>query len=744
MAYDPLTKVDDGLSGSRRPYDVCIVFSYKTDSRVKYGTELDQDNVHLIDPTETESSVMHMWEMRRNTVVRALQGAGLDTKCIYSRDRDEIFCKVGASDEKLAEIAQLTKYKLRLKEEYESAYAEYRKDYVGTPPHYEDRRIVSHLFTPGDGGSPFRSVDRIRLIDRCIRSSDKGCAGVDMADMRRKIPKEKLKQEGLATSRGCCSCISEPSTYPGAVADYFPLAESAMVAGIHTKWYEVLNPHNKLDQVRDYFGEAVAFYWLWIGYMMKALAVLAVLGLGALFIELFAQTPNNFTAMPFSVCAGIWAVSVVHFWRRVAATRALSWGTLDLDDELLPPRKEFYGEKRINPVTERPELHYDWTGRIPAFIFSGVILAGSIVGLLLITLLLFAVRHMMHRGLWLFPHSPNAPLYFQFFNAILVEILNFQFSKMAKWRTEQENHRTDKDFQTHLLGKTMAFKFFNSYISLYYIAFFKGHDHQTPFPAPYDVYPKLRCRHNDCMVDLSSQLVCFMVVRMIFANLYEIIAPKVASCWESFWEDRALRGLAGGSKIVMFMGMSSMETQSKKVKPEMYEEMEELLITYGYCVLFVVAAPWMPFVVLVGCMIETALDKVKLFRLVQRPWPELVGHHEPWDTAFDLMGGAAMFTNIALVVFGSDQFDGYSRSDKITWFFVLENALLALRVAISVMLPARPADVAHVHQKHQLVVQKHLDCVETALDGTFFEDTAVTSKVLIMDRDEAEDDEEDF
>ena len=31
----------------------------------------------------------------------------------------------------------------------------------------------------------------------------------------------------------------------------------------------------------------------------------------------------------------------------------------------------------------------------------------------------------------------------------------------------------------------------------------------------------------------------------------------------------------------------------------------------------------------------------------------------------------------------------------------------------------------------QLVVQKHLDCVETALDGTFFEDTAVTSKVLV-------------
>ena len=74
-------------------------------------------------------------------------------------------------------------------------------------------------------------------------------------------------------------------------------------------------------------------------------------------------------------------------------------------------------------------LHFE---HLELILAGGVILAGSIVGLLLITLLLFAVRHMMHRGLWLFPHSPNAPLYFQFFNAILVEILNFQFSKVTE------------------------------------------------------------------------------------------------------------------------------------------------------------------------------------------------------------------------------------------------------------------------------------------------------------------------
>merc|ERR1719359_1326054 len=142
---------------------------------------------------------------------------------------------------------------------------------------------------------------------------------------------------------------------------------------------------------------------------------------------------------------------------------------------------------------------------------------------------LFLLRHMMHNNF----HNPNAPLIFQFINAIMVEFNNAQFTKTAKLMTDRENHRTDQDYQTHLLGKTMVFKFFNSYVSLYYIAFFTGHD---TFLGP-----KLRCRHNDCMVDLSSQLVCFMIVRMIFANLFEILAPKVTAMYENYLEDKSMR-----------------------------------------------------------------------------------------------------------------------------------------------------------------------------------------------------------
>jgi hypothetical protein len=742
MAYDPLRSAADldGLGGGdapRRTYDVCVVFSYKTRANVRYGDEVDVTNKFLKDAGETEQSVMHMWEMRRNTVVKALQAAGLETKCIYSRDRDEVFCKVGASDEKLQELAQLMKYKLRLKDEYESAYAEYRRDYVGTPPLYEDRRIVSHLFATdhsgSSGGSVFRPVDRIRLIDRCIRSSDKGCAAVDVAEMMRPIQKEQIAAEGLATSGGLCGVVLDAlGSYPGAVADYFPLAENGAVAGLAGSPLEVLQPSHKLEAVRDYFGESVAFYWLWVFFMMKAVALLALLGLFPYFIELFTQTPNNFTELPFCLGACLVLALTVHFWRRAAATQALKWGTLDMEMEHQPPRKEFFGEKRINPVTERPELHYPWERRVPAYLMSAGVLGLSVFGLLLMTLMLFTLRHIMHRDF----KNPNAPLLFQFINAIIVEVLNAQFSYVAKWLTDNENHRTNDEYQTHLLGKTMVFKFFNSYVSLYYIAFFKGHD---TFLGP-----KLRCSGDDCLVDLTHQLLCFMVVRLILANIWEVIWPKLSSFAKEYYEQRTMQQLVEGSDVMMFAGMSSMELQAKKEKAQMYDEMEELLLSYGYCTLFVVAAPWMPLLTLLGCGLETAIDKLKLFRLYQRPWPLRVGTHEPWDTAFDLMSLVGMATNIALVVFASPDgaFSTYSRTEKLTAFFVLENLVLALRFAVGIVLPARPTEVSSVALKHQVVVQKHLDCVEAVLDGTFYEDTALTGRVNVMDRDEDEEDDE--
>jgi hypothetical protein len=327
-------------------------------------------------------------------------------------------------------------------------------------------------------------------------------------------------------------------------------------------------------------------------------------------------------------------------------------------------------------------------------------------------------------------------LYFQAVNACLVEFLNSMFSYVAEYLTNLENHRTLREYQSHLLAKSFTFKFFNSYVSLYFIAFFKGHDTILG--------PKMRCRNNDCLIDLGSQLFCFMVVRIFVSNAVEALWPKVMSFYASYTEDQQMKKLAKGSPIFMYAGMSSMEIQAKREIPNSYNEMEETLFHYGYCILFVSAAPWIPLVVLFAFLVETTLDKTKFYKLYQRPWPILVGSNEPWDTAFDVMSIFGMLTNIAIVVFATDAFATYSMTEKLTWFFVIENLIIASRILFATLFPARPTYVENLVRKHRVVAQKHLDCVETSLDVQPFMDPSLSMrKVVVADRDEEHDDEED-
>jgi hypothetical protein len=94
-------------------------------------------------------------------------------------------------------------------------------------------------------------------------------------------------------------------------------------------------------------------------------------------------------------------------------------------------------------------------------------------------------------------------------------------------------------------------------------------------------------------------------------------------------------------------------------------------------------------------------------------------------------------------VFATDTFDSYTLTQKVTTFFVLENIILGARLAAGVVFPSRPAYVDSVAVKHQVVVQKHLDCVESGADVAPFLQLSTSQRVLISDRDEDNDDEED-
>merc|ERR1719331_2097966 len=145
--------------------------------------------------------------------------------------------------------------------------------------------------------------------------------------------------------------------------------------------------------------------------------------------------------------------------------------------------------------------------------------------------------------------------------------------------------------------------------------------------------------------------------------------------------------------LTVMADMSSAEKQSKKEDYDLYEDMDEILLLYGYSTLFIVAAPWVPMLCLISCILECFLDQKKLILLYRRPIPQPVTSNEPWDTAFDVFGFLAVLTNAAVIIFAGHTFDKWLHSQKIVLFLAIEFTTIVLRIFVSVILPAVPRRV---------------------------------------------------
>jgi hypothetical protein len=105
-------------------------------------------------------------ETVRSSIVEVLtQQCGLQVEDFSSKHGDEVYFKVSGSDARLLEQAELTLYKLRLKEELEPM--EQYRDLRAFLPYSE---ALSSIFETNEGKF-LQDIDRIRLLDSIIRDS---------------------------------------------------------------------------------------------------------------------------------------------------------------------------------------------------------------------------------------------------------------------------------------------------------------------------------------------------------------------------------------------------------------------------------------------------------------------------------------------------------------------------------------------------------------------------------------------
>uniref|UniRef100_A0A1I8PCQ7 Anoctamin n=1 Tax=Stomoxys calcitrans TaxID=35570 RepID=A0A1I8PCQ7_STOCA len=317
----------------------------------------------------------------------------------------------------------------------------------------------------------------------------------------------------------------------GLITQVFPLHETKSLASLQKSWVKQVLAPQPLDDIAEYFGVKVALYFAWLGHYTCALGVPAVFGT-ILYAFLWGknQMAQDMGHVLFSLFNVAWASLYLEAWKRYSVELAFRWGTLSTPPELLePPRPLYKGPLVENNVTGRlePKEAPAWKRRAFRYLVSF-----PIIGLCL--LLVFVVMFLMLRFQdWL--DNNNFPdrgitqcmynLHKDWWDSKLPEsgvlcclsvipkvllagaitLMDEAYYKLAVWLNDKENYRLQSKYENHLIAKVALFQFVNSFLSLFYIAFYLRDEEK-----------------------LKEQLAGLLISRQIIGNLRESAIPYVA------------------------------------------------------------------------------------------------------------------------------------------------------------------------------------------------------------------------
>jgi len=506
---------------------------------------------------------------------------------------------------------------------------------------------------PGPDSSPFSHSERLRLIyEKVVAPTNQfGC----------EIPIVELSR-----------CNEHP------LFALFPLHTKSCRRWFNENWLKkftfksLLSP--PLNEIKDYFGVPIGYYFGFIQFYIWFLIPLSVLG--CIYGVLKIQTGQSFPSGSGEVAVVViicWSVIFVEMWKRRQAKLRLAWGMVNAK-ELAIQRETFVGQWSTNKVTG--ELTQIPNYKIYLFRL-GVGMSGlfTFVSIVFVTyLFIFFIRYtQMTNGIkvcadssyWLLEgecdiyrcvDSENGAecadeedyvrrlpfdwkILLGVINGLQILIYDSLFTVVSSHITDWENHRTQAHFDNFIIFKLFAFKFVNSFISLFYLAYLQNNFERTGYT-------------NDEIIEtLGVQLFILFASSLFFQNLNELLGENLRKRLKAcLWR---CTGHTVETVDPKCLSPAEIERGLEDYKGTLYDTCE-IVIHYGYVTLFVVAFPFVPLIALVSAIVETRLDGLKLVNYCRRPIPYSAPGLGTWVQALDFLSFIAIINNVLLCVVLTD------------------------------------------------------------------------------------------
>eukprot|EP00808_Paulinella_micropora_P018751 g21834.t1 len=618
--------------------------------------------------TETVDEAEHFRNATEATIASLLR-AGLQVCCFYSSTQEHIFCLVGATEQRLKAAADRTNYMLalnadgvidaagkqnppmalwlRLKSErvedsvintslFEGLYGKYDEKVQQQFP-----GLYCQYQTTATACSIFRNVDRLKIL-RGIVEAEARHGGADLT----------ISLTGLAQ-------------HP--LDAVFPL-HGALAGQLDLAWKHPLAMFRQpLPLIREYFGEAVGFYFAFSELYNQWLLPISLLGAIGFVVQFSTgQVDHSYNAF-FALFIAVWTTALLEIWKRRQAKKRLDWGMYKFDQQE-QPRAQFQGDWRPSTVNGQVEMYFDPHLGLQRRIQSQITILTIMMAVIAMVVGLFLFRNFLLRWSKEYGGVMSGML-----NSFQIQLLNAIYGKIALRLNDYENHKKQSEYQDALIAKSFLFKFVNSYNSLFYIAFFKRFDLTVD-----------GCDDQDptCMRELQTQLASVFVTALVCGNMAEMAMP--------WWQRRGISAkMAAAERVGRVLSPAEQEYYRTEYEST-FSDFDEQVIQYGYVTLFAVAFPLTPLLALVSNWFEARLDGTKLVNYMRRPHPQGASSIGTWFDILDFMSLAAVVSNAALVFFVSNSavaFTGGELWRCILYFIIFEHGVLALKWLLQSLIP---------------------------------------------------------
>ncbi|KAG8288643.1 Anoctamin-8 [Homalodisca vitripennis] len=290
--------------------------------------------------------------------------------------------------------------------------------------------------------------------------------------------------------------------------------------------------------------------------------------------------------------------------------------------------------------------------------------------------------------------------------AVGITLLDEAYYKVACWLNDRGK------CSLSLTYWSMNFQFVNSFLSLFYIAFYLQDQEK-----------------------LKEQLAALLIARQVIGNVKESALPYLLEqlrlakmsfdLFGALSPSEAHREPPGSEspgnesdKKPSSRNVSQAELESSLFKYDgTFADHLEMFIQLGYVVLFSSAFPLAALCALINNLVEIRSDAFKLCFIFQRPFGQRVPNIGTWQNAMEAMGLIAVLVNCALIGLSGPvhrMFPEMSTTQTILLIVALEHTMLILRLLVTCAIPDLPEWVATEMAKVEFARREALRRLSTA------------------------------